>query len=133
MALGRGLCLLKTAVMANRTALHDDPRRHIANAVTNKGPEADARRNGVVAHPRIGVVPAITALWVGLVGRPLQRIVAHIFASPDFCPGSCECLIQRNADFLRDGQALATGQKGMSSGRSFLITYSWLLQALRWL
>src|SRR4249920_3038092 len=71
MALGRGLCLLKTAVMANRTALHDDPRRHIANAVTNKGPEADAGRNSVVAHPRIGVVPAITALWVGLVGSPL--------------------------------------------------------------
>jgi hypothetical protein len=88
MALGRGLCLLKTAVMANRAALHDGPRRHIANPITNKGPEADTGRNGVVAYPRIGVVPAITAFWAGLVGRPLQRVVAHIFVTPDFCPGS---------------------------------------------
>ena len=39
---------------------------HIANPITNKEPEADTGRNGVVAHPRIGVVPAITAFWVGL-------------------------------------------------------------------
>src|SRR6476660_4145842 len=91
-ALRGSLCLLKTAVMANRAALHDGPRRHIANPITNKGPEADAGRNGIVAHSRIGVVPAITALWVGLVCSPLQRVVAHIFVFPDFCPGSCQLL-----------------------------------------
>jgi hypothetical protein len=86
-ALRGSLGLLKIAVVANRAALHDGPRRHIANAVTNKGPEADAGRNGVVAHLRLGMVPAIAALWVGLIGRPLQRVVAHIFVPPDFVRG----------------------------------------------
>jgi hypothetical protein len=67
-------------------------------------------------------VPAITALWVGLVGSPLQRVVAHIFASPDFCPGSCQCLYNAMRNFLRDSLALASGQKGMSSsGSAFLL------------
>jgi hypothetical protein len=121
MALRGSLGLMKAAVVADCAALNDGPRRHIANAITNKRPEPYAGRNGVVAHPRIGLVPAITALWVGLVGRPLQRIVAHIFASPDFCPGLANGLYQRNADFLRDGLALANGQKGMSSGSAFLL------------
>jgi hypothetical protein len=60
-ALRGSLCLLKTAVMANRAALNDGLRRHIANPITNKGPEADAGRNGVVAHPRLGMVSAIAA------------------------------------------------------------------------
>jgi hypothetical protein len=54
--------------------------------VSNR-PEADAGRNGVVAHLRLGMVPAIAALWVGLIGRPLQRVVAHIFVPPDFVRG----------------------------------------------
>jgi hypothetical protein len=99
-ALGRGLGLLKTAVVADCAALNDGTRRHIANAVTNKGPEADAGRNGVVAHPRLGMVPAIAAFWVELVGRPLQRVVVHIFVPLDFCPGSRQCFMQLNADFF---------------------------------
>ena len=75
----RSLGIIKGAVVADCTALHHGPRRHIGNAVTDKGPEGDAGRNGVVAYPRLGMVPAIAALWVGLVGRPLQRVVAHIF------------------------------------------------------
>jgi hypothetical protein len=108
-ALGRSFCVIKAAVVADCAALHDGPRRHIAKAVTNKGPEADAGGNGVDAHPRLGLVPAIAALWVGLVGRPLQRVVAHIFLYPQiFVQGLGNALCNAMRTFLRGAVAITT-------------------------